>query len=56
MKTLQRYILLELAGPFVISLSLLTFILFMRHMVFLFPKIAGKNLEATIIIEVRRTA
>ena len=52
MKTLQRYILLELAGPFVISLSLLTFILFMRHMVFLFPKIAGKNLEADIIIEV----
>lgn len=52
MKTLQRYILLELAGPFVISLSLLTFILFMRHMIFLFPKIAGKNLESSIIIEV----
>jgi lipopolysaccharide export system permease protein len=52
MKTLQRYILLELAGPFVISLSLLTFILFMRHMVFLFPKIAGKNLESAVIIEV----
>lgn len=52
MKTLQRYILLELAGPFVISLSLLTFILFMRHMVFLFPKIAGKNLDSAVIFEV----
>ena len=52
MKTLQRYILFELAGPFVISLSLLTFILFMRHMLFLFPKIAGKNLEFAVIVEV----
>jgi len=52
MKTLHRYILLELSGPFVISLSLLTFILFMRHMVFLFPKIAGKNLEAAVIVEI----
>ena len=51
MKTLQRYILSELAGPFVVSLSLLTFILFMRNMVFLFPKIAGKNLGWSVIGE-----
>lgn len=51
MKTLHRYILSELAGPFVVSLSLLTFILFMRNMVFLFPKIAGRNLEWSVIGE-----
>jgi lipopolysaccharide export system permease protein len=51
MKTLRRYILLELAGPFLFSLSLLTFILFMRQMVFLFPKFAGKNLGWTVISE-----
>jgi len=51
MKTLQRYILKELAGPFAFSLGLLTFILFMRHMVFLFPKIAGKGLEWGIVAE-----
>jgi len=51
MKTIQRYILSELAGPFVFSLGLLTFILFMRHMVFLFPKIAGKGLEWQVVAE-----
>jgi lipopolysaccharide export system permease protein len=51
MKTLQRYILIELAGPFAFSLGLLTFILFMRHMVFLFPKIAGKGLELRVVAE-----
>ncbi|HUU27067.1 MAG TPA: LptF/LptG family permease, partial [archaeon] len=51
MKILYRYILSELAGPFVLSLSLLTFILFMRHMVFLFPKIVGKNLGWPVIAE-----
>ena len=41
MKILHGYILRELAGPFIVSLTLLTFILFMRHFVFLFPKIAA---------------
>jgi lipopolysaccharide export system permease protein len=52
MKTLHSYILRELAGPFVVSLSLLTFILFMRHFVFLFPKIAGKNLGWQVMSEI----
>ncbi|OGF98553.1 MAG: hypothetical protein A2Z86_03795 [Candidatus Glassbacteria bacterium GWA2_58_10] len=51
MKTLHRYILFELTGPFIVSFSLLTFILFMRNMVFLFPKIAGKHLGWTVIAE-----
>ncbi len=51
MKTIHRYILNELAGPFAFSLGLLTFILFMRHMVFLFPKIAGKGLEWRVVAE-----
>ena len=51
MKTVQRYILRELAGPFAFSLGLLTFILFMRHMVFLFPKIAGRGLEWVVVAE-----
>ncbi len=52
MKTLHSYILRELAGPFLVSLTLLTFILFMRHFVFLFPKIAGKNLGWQILSEI----
>ncbi len=52
MKILNRYILSELAGPFLLSLALLTFILFMRSMVGLFPKIAGKNLDWLVIAEV----
>jgi lipopolysaccharide export system permease protein len=51
MKILYRYILLELAGPFFLSLSLLTFILFMRQLLFLFPKIIGKNLDWPVIGE-----
>ena len=51
MKTLHRYILFELAGPFLVSFSLLTFIMFMRNMVFLFPKIAGKHLGWPVIAE-----
>ncbi len=35
-----------------VSLALLTFILFMRHFVFLFPKIAGKNLGWRIMSEI----
>ncbi len=52
MKILHSYILRELAGPFVVSLTLLTFILFMRHFVFLFPKIAGKNLGWQVMSEI----
>ncbi len=51
MKVTHRYILLELAGPFVFSLTLLTFILFMRQMVLLFPKFAGKDLAWSVIGE-----
>ena len=51
MKTIHRYILNELAGPFAFSLGLLTSILFMRHMVFLFPRIAGKGLEWRVVAE-----
>ncbi|MCE5271982.1 LptF/LptG family permease [bacterium] len=51
MKVIRRYILLELAGPFVFSLTLLTFILFMRQMVLLFPKFAGKDLPWRVIAE-----
>ncbi|MEA1996407.1 MAG: LptF/LptG family permease, partial [Gemmatimonadota bacterium] len=51
MKILNRYLLLDLAGPFFTSLSLLTFILFMRHMATLFPRVAGKNLEWSVIAE-----
>ena len=51
MSTIRKYILSEMAGPFAFALGLLTFILFMRHMVFLFPKIAGKGVETSIIFE-----
>jgi len=51
MKVIRRYILFELAGPFVFSLTLLTFILFMRQMVLLFPKFAGKDLPWGVITE-----
>ncbi|MBW7997262.1 MAG: LptF/LptG family permease, partial [Candidatus Glassbacteria bacterium] len=52
MKTIHCYILRELAGPLIVSLMLLTFILFMRHFVFLFPKIAGKNLGWPVVTEI----
>lgn len=51
MKVIHRYVLSELVGPFLFSLSLLTFILFMRQLVLLFPKFAGKDLPAQVIGE-----
>ncbi len=51
MKTLNRYIIREHVGPFVLALAILTFLFLMNELIDILDMVIGKGLEVPIVLE-----
>ena len=51
MKILNRYIIREHLGPFVLALTILTFLFLMNELIDILDMVIGKGLEVQIVLE-----